>query len=124
MHIVRTLLASLLSTGALLSAASSAAAEKVRTSALECPRKFSDEQIRQILIEKLPFRGEGGMEVRYKYCTYGVLIWPPGHPPDSDSSIELDHNGNLPPEVVKYGWHGDEKDDVSLRKAPAPPYPP
>ena len=97
--------------------------EKQRASTSACPRKFSDDQIRQRLLGTLPVADAGGVSVRYENCSYRVLMWPAGHPVDSDVFVELDAEGNLPPEVVKYGWHGDEHAGVSLRKAPIPPYP-
>lgn len=113
----------LLSTAVLLGDISVLASEKDRAPTNECPRRFSDEQIQQILLRKLPIGTDGGTSVRYQGCSYHVLLWPPGHPVDSDVFVELDRDGNLPPEVIKYGWHGDRHEDVSLRKAPIPPYP-
>jgi len=122
MSIAREVLVSLLSVGVLLGSVN-AAAEKPRAASVYCPRKFTDEQIQRMLVEKLPIGSEVGVRVRYEHCVYQVVMWPIGHPVDSDVFIELDKNGNLPPEVIKYGWHGDEHADVSIRKASVPRYP-
>jgi len=123
MRLTRRDLASLLLAAIALFDAAALASEKDSAEKTECPRKFNDQQINTLLIEKLPLGADVGMSVRYEDCKYYVVMWPPGHPVDSNVFVELDRDGNLPPEVVKYGWHGDEHEDVSARKAPIPPYP-
>jgi len=115
----RTLLCS-----ALLGMATIVAAPTVHATSKDCPRKFSGEQIDRILIEKLPVNYAHRTDVNYVKCTYYVVVWGIGAPVDSQSLIELDENGNLPKEVVQYGYHGNSNEDVSFRKAPLPKYPP
>lgn len=109
--------------GVLLCIATLAAAQTPAASQ-DCPRKFSDAQVDAILIEKLPARYAHTIEVNYVHCTYHAVLWVTGGAPDSEALIELDRDGNLPPEVVKYGYHGNATEDVSIRKAPLPNYPP
>ena len=115
----RTLLSS-----ALLGIATIVVDPTVHAASKDCPRKFNDAQIDRILIEKLPVHYDHRTEVRYVECTYYVVVWGVGAPVDSQSLIELDENGNLPKEVVQNGYHGSSNEDVSLRKAPMPKYPP
>lgn len=109
---------------ALLGVATMVVVPSVQATSKDCPRKFSDEQIDRILIEKLPVNYDHRTDVHYVECTYHVVVWGVGAPVDSQSLIELDEDGRLPKEVVQYGYHGSTNEDVSFRKAPMPKYPP
>jgi TonB family protein len=102
-----------------------AAAEHAASSgAHACPRRFTNEQVDRILIEKLPIRYDHDITIHYSNCTYHVGIWPVGGAPDSQTLIELDENGNLPAIVVKYGTKSKlARLGVSYRNVTRPSYP-
>lgn len=90
-----------------------------------CPQKFTDQQIDQILTEKLPLNYDHRITVHYSNCSYGVVIWPTNGPPDSQTLIKLDRDGNLPPIVVKFGINSQmTKEGASYRELSVLPYPP
>jgi TonB family protein len=89
-----------------------------------CPRKLSDVQIDQILTAQLPIKYAHTTTVNYARCIYGVVIWPNGGPVDSQTPIELDEDGHLPPAVLTYGIRSHViQDGPAYSIVIAPPYP-
>ena len=106
-----------------LFAASASASDSKPGEAHACPRKFTDEQVDRILIEKLPINYEHRLSVNYTNCRYYMVIWPLPIVVDSNTFVDLDEDGNLPDVVVKYGIHGNGHEGVSYRKISAIAYP-
>jgi TonB family protein len=108
----------------LILAATAAASDWKPPGAHHCPRKFSDEQIDQILKDKLKIDYDHRLTVNYTKCHYYMAIWPLPIVVDSNILIDLDEDGNLPPVVVKYGIRGNTNENVSYRKISKLTYPP
>src|SRR5437868_6223124 len=73
-----------------LLAASASASDSKPGDAHPCPRKFTDEQVDRILIEKLPIKYEHRLSVNYTNCRYYMVIWPLPIVVDSNTFVDLD----------------------------------
>jgi hypothetical protein len=60
-----------------------------------CYRKFSDEEIDQLLVEKLHITKPHRNDVQWKHCEYFVVIWPVPNVVDGQTIVELDQDGKI-----------------------------
>lgn len=61
----------------------------------DCSRRFSDDTIRQQVMDELKLVGDYEVHVNWSKCRYFLLILTPSRAPDSEIIVTLDEHGHI-----------------------------
>ena len=65
------------------------------TDGAQCERKYSDERVRQRLVEKKYAESDALVHVNWKDCTYYIVVWDQPVIPDAQRIYLMDVDGNI-----------------------------